>query len=327
MSIQAGIPPCPYGPADDNFHAYSDDVWETETAWFSFNVPERKLGGWLYGFIRPNLGICTAAVFLYDDQGFSPWEAPFYEHQVVQPIEEERDLRDFQFPTGYSLKMLEPLMHYKLFYQKDDVLTVDLDWQGIMEPHPFGHGKPPFVGASHFDQLGHVTGKLVLHGETIEVDCYSMRDRSWGPRQEQAPPSFERLSYNHGCSRDGTGFVVIGRQTDSENASQGTINHGFWLKNDRRIQLAAGSFKSERDPKRLWLNRIDIEATDEEGGEHLATGHAVSHFAWSTARWVNVLTLSRWDLDGVEGWGEAHDVWQYGQWSEALRSARSRLKS
>ena len=98
MKTTNGIPPCPYGSDDDNFHAFSDDVWETETAWFSFNVPERKMGGWLYGFIRPNLGVCTAAVFLYDDRGSSPWEALFYEHQVVQPIKEQRDLRDFQPP-------------------------------------------------------------------------------------------------------------------------------------------------------------------------------------------------------------------------------------
>ena len=321
MSKQAGIPPCPYGPEDDMFHNYSDDVWETETTWYSFNVPERNLGGWLYGFIRPNLGVCTAAVFLYDELGFAPWEVPFYEHQVVQPIRDERDLRDFQYPTGYSIKMLDPLMRYKLHYQKDDVLTVDLDWQGIMEPHPFGKGKPPFEKASHFDQMGHVTGSLVLRGETIAVDCYSVRDRSWGPRQEQAPPSFERLSYNHGCSRNGTGFVTIGHQRDSSNISEGEINHGFWLQDGRRIQLAEGKFRSERDRKRNWIDHIEIEATDEEGTPHHATGQAVSHFAWATSRWVNALNLCRWDINGEEGWGEAQDVWQYGQWSEALRRA------
>ncbi len=322
MKTPDGIPPCPYTAKDDEFHVFSDDPWETETAWFSFNVPERKLAGWLYGFVRPNLGVCTAAVFLYDDRGFAPWEQPYYEHQVVQPIAEQRDLRDFAFPTGYRLKMLEPLMRYRLFYQKEDVLTIDLEYQGIMDPHPFAHGKPPFVSASHFDQLGHVTGSLVLHGETIAVDCYSIRDRSWGPRPEQAPASFERLSYNHGCSRDANGFCVIGRQTDAGNSSKGYIIHGFWLVNGKRLQLASGSFKSERDPRNMWITHIDIEAEDIEGGKHKATGNTLSHFMWPTARWVNCLNFSRWEIDGVEGWGEAQDVWQYGQWSEACRKAK-----
>src|SRR6202044_2157283 len=34
--------------ADDGWHDFSPHWWETETNWWSFNVPERKLGGWLY---------------------------------------------------------------------------------------------------------------------------------------------------------------------------------------------------------------------------------------------------------------------------------------
>jgi hypothetical protein len=36
---------------DDRFHfeEMCTDWWATETAWFSFNHPERRLGGW---FIR-----------------------------------------------------------------------------------------------------------------------------------------------------------------------------------------------------------------------------------------------------------------------------------
>ena len=319
MNELTGSPPCPYGPEDDKFHEYTSDVWETETSWYSFNVPERKLAGWLYGFTRPNVGVCTAAVFVYDDKGFAPWEVPFYEHQVVQPIDMEADLRDSRFPIGYSTRMIEPLMRYELFYEKDDRLRVELTWKGIMEPHPFGHGKPPFVGASHFDQLGHVTGSVVLKGETIPVNCYSIRDRSWGPRGEQAPPAFERLSYNHGCSRDGTGFLVVGRQTDQGRVSEGKINHGFWLRDGLRIQMEEGTFQTERHPERNWIERMTIDTIDERGEAHQIRGQGISHFVWPTARWINVLNFSRWEMDGVEGWGEAQDVWQYGQWSDALR--------
>ena len=40
---------------DDAFHfdVMSDRWWETETAWFSFHHPERRLGGWLYSMFRP----------------------------------------------------------------------------------------------------------------------------------------------------------------------------------------------------------------------------------------------------------------------------------
>ena len=44
--------------ADDGFHfaGMGDRWWMTETSWFSFCHPERKLGGWLYTMARPNIG-------------------------------------------------------------------------------------------------------------------------------------------------------------------------------------------------------------------------------------------------------------------------------
>ena len=47
-----------FRPEDDAFHTavMSDRWWETETAWFSFHVPERRLGGWFYSMFRPNIG-------------------------------------------------------------------------------------------------------------------------------------------------------------------------------------------------------------------------------------------------------------------------------
>ena len=41
---------------DDDFHdeELTDRWWETETMWFSWNIPERDLGGWAYCQARPN---------------------------------------------------------------------------------------------------------------------------------------------------------------------------------------------------------------------------------------------------------------------------------
>ena len=51
-----------------------------------------------------------------------------------------------------------------------------------MAPNLHPDGVVPFLKGAHFDQAGHVTGTMVLHGEEIPIDCYSVRDRSWGPR-------------------------------------------------------------------------------------------------------------------------------------------------
>ena len=43
--------------ADDGLHPPSDNFYETETFWFSFFVPDRALGAWLYASVRPNAGL------------------------------------------------------------------------------------------------------------------------------------------------------------------------------------------------------------------------------------------------------------------------------
>ena len=42
---------------DDEFHPpTNDDPFWSETAWFAFSVPERKLAGWTYPFFRTQPG-------------------------------------------------------------------------------------------------------------------------------------------------------------------------------------------------------------------------------------------------------------------------------
>lgn len=64
---------------DDRFHfdALGDDWWGTETSWFSFHHPERKLGGWFYSMFRPNIGTVAGGTWIWDDSAHLPWEVPY----------------------------------------------------------------------------------------------------------------------------------------------------------------------------------------------------------------------------------------------------------
>jgi hypothetical protein len=51
---------------DDNFHAPKSDGWfEHETVWLWFCVPERKIGCWVYHYVRPNIGVDGGRVHLW----------------------------------------------------------------------------------------------------------------------------------------------------------------------------------------------------------------------------------------------------------------------
>ena len=56
-------------PADDQFHPpETEDPWWTETVWFSWMIPERKLLGYFYPAFRANMGIQFGGVMVVDDK-------------------------------------------------------------------------------------------------------------------------------------------------------------------------------------------------------------------------------------------------------------------
>ena len=155
------------GPDDDNFHPHSDHPWETETCWYAFCVPERNLMGYLYTWIRPNLGICGGGTLVWDDTAYLPWEVPFFDYNHSIPLPEGLDLRDATLPTGMRVKVIEPLTSYELGYRYPykDMFEAELRFDALTPPHVFTRGEPPFTIASHIDQPGRVTGRIRLHGD------------------------------------------------------------------------------------------------------------------------------------------------------------------
>src|SRR3546814_4770535 len=81
--------------------------------------------------------------------------------------------RSNELPSGLTISTEEALRTYRLRYDDPAELTFDLRFEGIHEAQPFHVSN----GMGHLDQLGRVTGQLVLHGRTIPIDCIEMRDR------------------------------------------------------------------------------------------------------------------------------------------------------
>lgn len=292
---------------DDNFHPPGDDIWFTETSWFSFNVPERRLGCWLYAWVRPNMRNCGGGAFVWDGTAVEPWNIPYYNYQHTQPLPEARDLRHFNFPNGYSVEMIEPLMCYRLYYRDRDRILIDVAFQALCEPHPFAHGEPPFQSSAHFDQPGHLVGEMVLNGEHIAIDSYSIRDRSWGPRLDHRG---SRVGYPFGVAAT-TAFCcfVLPQAMGPE-----PLNHGFLWRDGKRTQIREGVRRVERDPRQNWPTRMTIEAVDVEGRALNAVGVVESRMFLPVPRGVTINSSIRWDIDGTAGYGEDQDVWRYDQW-------------
>ena len=299
---------------DDGFHfaEMGGDWWATETAWFSFHDPARRLGGWLYTLVRPNIGTVAGGCWIWDDTAHLPWEVLYSANYSALPLPRDQDLTDCDLPTGLSIKVIEPCMRYALGYSDGERLQADLRFEGVMPPAPLTAVGSTFGSAHHFDQLGRVTGELLLHGEPIAIDCIAMRDRTWGKRPEDRP---RQAAYVTGAADATHGFLAVTNpRPDAER-----VAYGFLLRDGRTASLAAGERRVERDPRAGSITRVTLEARDVEGRELIAIGVPISRIVINRHTFIDVNTLIRWDLNGALAWGEDQDMWPVHRWARMRR--------
>jgi len=302
---------------DDGFHFadMSDRWWITETAWFAFCKPERKLGGWLYNMFRPNIGTVAGGAWVWDDTASLPWEVPYSANYTALRIPENADLNDIVLPTGVRLKTLKPLTSYRLGFEDEDRLRLDLQFDAVMPPKPMRKANSSFQRLSHFDQFGRVTGAITLHGELIDIDCYAIRDRSWGPRPEHRPG---RSAYVTGIASARDAFLAVTKWNDPDYP----IAYGFLIEDGVTGDIVSGRRHVERDPSTGYVHTILIEATDEHGRKLEATGRRLSGIVLNRHSFIDSNGLIEWTLNGKTAHGEDQDMWPVHEWSAMRRKMR-----
>ncbi|MGB0620049.1 MAG: DUF7065 domain-containing protein [Myxococcota bacterium] len=299
-----------FKPSDDELHPVGPWPDWTETTWWSFHVAERDLAGWLYAQIRPNLGTVTGGAFVYGPDAITPWESPYYGWFHYHPMPEPLELTNVTFKSGYSLRCLEPTQRYALGFRfrDQDEFVADLEFEGLVPPVPHVEGVPPFTGSSHYDQPGRLTGTLELRGETLEVDCVSVRDRSWGRRPELIGRR-GRLSYAFGsCSPDDAFLAFCAPPEDDLLSDEESLSSGYLFRDGVLRRLERATRRVERDPVHGGVTRIEIEGADTDGRALHAIGVGRSRMFLPEHGFV-LNTFMRWEIDGREGSGEDQDVW------------------
>jgi len=345
----------PFLPEDDTYHTPGEEhpLW-LETTWWSFNVPERRIGGWLHAGYHATRNEVTWRVFAWDPTGADPARLAYYAQKADVPMPEAPDLRDLTFPgDGFSVKMLRPLMDYHVAYRDADRdFGIEFEHRSVHPPQRFTPGEPPALHNPHLDQLGHLTGELILRGERIEIDCHSIRDRTWGPRTNHpvgpgstggAPRTHRvlepggarwreierergrgRIQYIFGHADAQSGFLGFVRPQDGDARGWSPMNVGWLLRDGRfeRLDKTKSRMRNFRDPVTGWSAHMLVSLEDVTGRRMEAEGTAESHMCEHGA---GANALMRWEFDGEVGWGEDQDGWRvehFLRMRDALRSTR-----
>ncbi len=293
-------------PEDDAYHPpTTDDPSWVETMWFPFWRPEEAISGSVRLWFSENAGQQGGAV-----AGWRGASEGLFGDRWSEPFTTPPDLRDLQLSNGLQIECLAPLSRYRIRHETGR-LTLDLIFESIMPPNPVAPEESPGMFAGHLEQPGRIAGRIAFDSVSLEIDCHSIRDRSWGPR---SMPEELRLGNAYGTAEGFAFFSYVNPTSDGTDA----ITSGYLLCDGMAAKIVSGVRETRlRDGMPVSV-RLAVEDAADRRFE--AEGECMNAMASNAGNGVYaVLNLVRWEHDGGVCWGENHDVWSERAWLAAGR--------
>ncbi len=284
-------------PQADRFGPIDDHPYWNESVWFSFSIPELRQHGLIQYYFRPNMNLLNGGPAMWDASGTNVWDCLYYNWSHLQAIPEGAEKFNMTANNSLSVKVLEPLERYSISYDNED-FKLDLEWRAIAPMHVLKSKDPGQKWAQkfHMEQVGRLTGTLCRDGQEHNINCFSMRDTSYGPRVYNTS---SLGGYFWGVADD-SAFHAIAK---GDGAEQDVIG-GFLWRDGQLASLESGVRRVE-EYGQYGPKRVIFEARDQMGREVRAVGNIDEglKFTGYTDRTV-VWSLVEWDVDGTTHWGD-----------------------
>ena len=297
--------------------ATSDPYWN-ESCWFSFSIPEREIHGMVYYFFRPNMNLLLGGPILWDGSGALPGNCLYHDWHHFQTIPEGAEKFDFTSRTSLNVRVIEPRQHYRLRYDQPG-FTMDLVWSALEEPHHFLGMEIEATGMSadnrmHLEQMGRAKGTIELRGEALAVDCFALRDSSWGVRQMDG---VKRGSYFWAIADANNAFHA---QVMGEGDVMRVV--GGFLKRDGITASLIGGSRVVTEMGAVTPRRFDLTLTDEAGRSLDVKARSCSDLMVNFYPRVQVVwSLLEVDFGGgVSGWGDIQEFQPMEQFRAMVRA-------
>jgi hypothetical protein len=256
------------------------------------------------------MGYSTGGFAAWDPSGDRYDDCLWYDLGQLSPLTPGTEMFDFSLPTGLTVACVEPLHEYRLQY-KDDGCEVDFTWRRLHPPFsppmPTSQGQ---WGRHHYDQMGRITGRVAVDGETITVDGWSMRDHSWGPRRVAKD---QRGRFLWAIASETDAFLVWASATDPLETDPVAgvperIVAGWYLRDGVVGHIESGeSFVHERRADGAPL-ADRLRAVDHLGRELVAEGRSTNMITWPCYPTVHSwFTHFEWAFDGHTAQGEEQE--------------------
>jgi len=287
-----------------------------ESVWFSVSVPELRMHGLIQYYFRPNMGMLNGGPCMWDPTGTFQWNALYYNWSHLQALPAGAQKFDMQARNSLRVKMLEPLKRYKIDYDKEG-FEMDLGWEAVGPCHELktGDSGQQATAKFHIEQPGRLKGTIRRHGEVFPIDCFSMRDTSYGAREYE---SLALGGYFWGIA-EGSSFHALCMGAGREAKCVG----GYIMRDGQMASLVSGK-RTILEYGQFGPSKVLFEGTDTLGRSLQATGTidpglVFTGYTDHTVVW----SLAGWDWDGITHWGDNQEF-APGEWFRQM--ARGEIK-
>lgn len=287
------------------------------THYFGFSIPEARIGAFLYIRYQPAFPLSQGGVCIFQGtENVEHTDMAFLDYETTMPwptIEGSK----ITTANGFGIDFVEPGKSARLTYRSDDggtwfdlmaVAVTPLLARGHVMPGEESHHGDPGLHPGGTEQFMHVTGELVLGGESHQVDCYAPRDRSW--RQIRVEKRGAVASPPVGWSPMYFGPDLVFNQVGFEPPDTDPAWAGLYDVGDRPTHHFAWLLRDGegRAIRRVWRNvteyhprihmavRQEVVAEDETGETYRFVGEAIATAsvpAWPNASFHD--SVFRWE--------------------------------
>ena len=285
----------------------------TETQYYGFWVPEANLHCFSWIWAHPNLKSVTAGTMAWTGIRKNSLACELFNFHTHMSMDVFRDgFFNADFDNGFSVHAEEAGKRFRIKYDDPgrgnsfDVLQVAAS-EPLMWPT-----------SNHFEQVMKCTGEVTLRGKRYEVDCYSMRDRSWGEYRLEDQMGIPPNHWTVGTADGDNAFCIVGMEDEARNPmwkgrftvpGTSTLRFGWLLVDGQKCRATTLSSLVTYDPDDLMPRTVSMHVEDEHGRRHEIEGRVIA--ATPIHAWLNIacaINLIEWNWRGRTFTGEMQTV-------------------
>ncbi len=265
----------------------------------------------------PGSGAFVCDIEVINKISQTPTDAIYFDFQQHLPIPQK--LNGYSLSNGLTVRTENEPRDYHFHYIGTDDTEFDWHIRGLMDPFDIhdpdmdplastdvaksGFGS---VYANHFDMTAHFTGIAEIRGRSFDVDCISIINHSWGPRNERLLKDMGWINAHFGP--DYSVHVILTLDIEASGWDAFGLAHGYALVEGRVRGLKAGKVRALRNG--FFPVSYEMRLLDVDDHEHLLIGSPMAQHPWACySNSFIPFSSMRWHAEGRIGQGIAMENW------------------